>query len=180
MTYRDCYLYEPEKERGMSEHEWYCPNCGPQKFVKNVGGLGEIYGFNCLACTRAVTKEIPAFVTALLARAEAAEKGQDAIAAELAEAEGGRLYWREMHSQLESELSALREAVRWIPVSERLPDGIGPYETVVYDREADARYCEEAYYQHDCWEVPNFLTVEYWREIQPLPAPPQEQPHDKD
>ena len=60
-----------------------------------------------------------------------------------------------------------------IPVSERLPpdDMVNVYEAVCRDNHTKRRFNDEIYWQSSFWEVPDSVSVEYWREIQPLPAP---------
>ena len=73
-------------------------------------------------------------------------------------------------------LKKVAEAQRWVAVSERLPpeDMVEIYEVVCSDIHTKRRYQDEIYWQSSYWEVPDSVAVEYWREIQPLPAPPQE------
>ena len=73
--------------------------------------------------------------------------------------------------KLETELAALREANRWIPVGERLPD---EYEDVLV---VYAESVREAYMVLDSDAGPQWhgndwvlLNVTHWR---PMPAPPE-------
>jgi len=77
---------------------------------------------------------------------------------------------------LRAEVAALKEAQRWIPVSERLPDTdmVELYEVVIRNKKGH-RFRQEGYWQSSEWEIPASEQVEYWREIDPLPAPPKEQ-----
>lgn len=85
-----------------------------------------------------------------------------------------------------SELTALREATRWIPVSERLPET----DNMAYDYEPAtkkldvirllssmedqaSKYDRGYLFRDGCWrnESGNMIYVNYWKEI--LPQPPE-------
>jgi len=85
--------------------------------------------------------------------------------------------------ELEAELAALREANRWIPVSERLPEFASTEVEVAYRAHDQKRYrhgyacyfkdmgwCREGY----DWMADYGYVVEYWRpKREDLPEPPE-------
>ncbi len=106
---------------------------------------------------------------ALLARAEDAEEEAKTL-----RRHHDRIFAAYEKKQIE--LSTLRESMRWIPVSERLPtdDMVDIYEVVCKDIHTKRRYDDEVYWQMSFWEVPDSVVIEYWREIQPIPKPPED------
>lgn len=76
----------------------------------------------------------------------------------------------------ESELAALRESVRWVLCSERLPVEYGIYDVVVVwaPKNLRRRGCE--YFDpNNGWMLPTYKSIEQWRVIQPFPPSPQSQ-----
>jgi hypothetical protein len=74
-------------------------------------------------------------------------------------------------AEQDAEIKALREQVRWVPVSERLPTESKRYEVVC--RGKNNRWAEERLFLKSTW-VASEYPVEYWREKQALPPPPME------
>ena len=82
----------------------------------------------------------------------------------------GKIYSEEAVQTLQAEIERLREAQRWIPVSERLPETRGFYICSNVDRETKKVFVEERFFIGGIWDV-YFSDVTHWM---PLPQPPQE------
>jgi hypothetical protein len=73
--------------------------------------------------------------------------------------------------KLTTRINELEAAARWIPVEEGLPTKQGRYDTIwVNDRENRYRILDAGFTTHFLSRPDS--TVEYWREMEPLPQPP--------
>ena len=80
--------------------------------------------------------------------------------------------WQKKYGEIRSELEALKESMRWIPVTEREPEGDGSVLAAMPDH-GGMHICS-AKWVRNMAQTTRLSGAEFVTHWQPLPAPPRE------